>query len=388
MPVQLGFRGKRVTLCLGQDRRCGLVYRRTVLLGGGGAVLAGAGAAYLGFRDIGSMEEYNVSVAATRAALKQAPEMRDLVRYATLAANSHNTQPWRFKLSERGLDILPDLARRLSAVDPDNHHLFASIGCAAENLAIAASMRSKPGVASFDPANGGLVRFTFGERASGEPALFEAIPRRQSTRGEYDGSAVSAADLQSLSRAAAVPGVDLFLITDRQQMDRVRDLVVVGNSAQMADTGFVRELKSWLRYSPRQAIQTGDGLFSATTGNPALPAWLGPTMFDLMFKADAENDKYARQIASSPGIAVFVSQKDDPEHWVLAGRACQRFALAATALGLKHAFINQTVEVSHLRSELAALVGMPGRRPDIVMRFGYGSAMPFSARRPVEAVLS
>lgn len=37
---------------------------------------------------------------------------------------------------------------------------------------------------------------------------------------------------------------------------------------------------------------------------------------------------------------------------------------------------------------LSALVGMPGRRPDIVLRFGYGAALPFSARRPVDAVLA
>ena len=197
----------------------------------------------------------------------------------------------------------------------------------------------------------------------------------------------AAVDLQALSAAAAVPGVDLVLITDRPQIDRVRDLVVAGNSAQMADAAFVRELKAWLRFSPRQAIETGDGLFSASSGNPALPAWLGPLMFDLVFKAEAENEKYARQLASSAGVAVFVAQKDDREHWVLAGRACQRFALQATALGLKHAFINQPVEVASLRPELATLVGLPGRRPDIVMRFGYGPALPFSARRPAGSVI-
>ena len=73
---------------------------------------------------------------------------------------------------------------------------------------------------------------------------------------------------------------------------------------------------------------------------------------------------------------------------MLAGRACQRFALQATALGIKTAFVNQPVEVARLRPELAALAGLPGRRPDIVMRFGRGPAMPFSARRPVEEVLS
>jgi hypothetical protein len=61
-------------------------------------------------------------------------------------------------------------------------------------------------------------------------------------------------------------------------------------------------------------------------------------------------------------------------------------ALRATALGLKHAFVNQPAEVANVRPELAALVGMPGRRPDIVMRFGYGPALPMSPRRPVDVV--
>jgi hypothetical protein len=36
----------------------------------------------------------------------------------------------------------------------------------------------------------------------------------------------------------------------------------------------------------------------------------------------------------------------------------------------KLAFVNQPVEVAQFRPELAALIGTPGRRPDIVMRFG------------------
>jgi nitroreductase len=330
------------------------------------------------------MEDYYASVALARTALKQAPETRDLIRYATLAANSHNTQPWQFKITDGGIEILPDMTRRLAIVDPDNHHLFASLGCAAENLAIACGARGKPGELRFNPANNGSVVFAFGNGPPAEPALFDAIPKRQSTRGAYDGRAVRGPDSKALSAAAAVRDVDLVLITDRPQMDRVRDLVLAGNSAQIGDAAFVRELKQWLRFSPRQAIETGDGLFSVSSGNPALPDWLGQLMFDFVFKSDTENEKYARQLASSSGIAVFASQKNDPEHWILAGRACQRFALQATALGLKYAFINQPVEVASLRPELAALVGLSGRRPDIVIRFGYGPALPYSARRPVE----
>jgi nitroreductase len=358
--------------------------KRQFLAGGAALAVGGLGASYLSLRGMGSMEDYYASVALARTALKQAPETRDLIRYATLAANSHNTQPWQFWITDGGIEILPDMTRRLAIVDPDNHHLFASLGCAAENLAIACGARGKPGELRFNPANNGSVVFAFGNGPPAEPALFDAIPKRQSTRGAYDGGAVSGPDSKALSAAAAVRDVDLVLITDRPQMDRVRDLVLAGNSAQIGDAAFVRELKQWLRFSPRQAIETGDGLFSVSSGNPALPDWLGQLMFDFVFKSDTENEKYARQLASSSGIAVFASQKNDPEHWILAGRACQRFALQATALGLKYAFINQPVEVASLRPELAALVGLSGRRPDIVIRFGYGPALPYSARRPVE----
>lgn len=56
----------------------------------------------------------------------------------TLAASSHNTQPWKFAVEPGRIVILPDLSRRCPAVDPDDHHLFASLGCAAENLVLAA----------------------------------------------------------------------------------------------------------------------------------------------------------------------------------------------------------------------------------------------------------
>jgi hypothetical protein len=43
--------------------------------------------------------------------------------------------------------------------------------------------------------------------------------------------------------------------------------------------------------------------------------------------------------------------------------------------------------VASLRSELAALAGFPGRRPNLVLRFGYGPTLPFSPRRPASSVV-
>ena len=132
----------------------------------------------------------------------------------------------------------------------------------------------------------------------------------------------------------------------------------------------------------------GDGLFSAASGQPNVPAWLGGLFFDTFVSAESESEIYVRHLRSSAGVAVFLAMREDPEHWVKIGRACQRFALRATTLGLKIAYINQPVEVPSLRSVLAGLAGLPGRRPDLLMRFGHGPTLPYAPRRPLGDVLT
>jgi nitroreductase len=357
-----------------------------MLIGAGGAlVLAGGGA--IGWRSaVGSMGEFDAYAGRLRTPIRVDAGMADIIRYATLAANGHNTQPWRFHVEGNAIDILPDFSRVTPVVDPDNHHLYVSLGCAAENLLIAATATGRPGQLETD-AGGERIRYSFSRAEARPHPLLAAIPLRQSTRAEYDGRPVPAVDIEALRQSAETPGVRLILLSDRARINQVRDLIVAGNDAQLADAAFVAELKRWLRFNPRSAMASGDGLFSATSGNPVLPEFLGRIAFDLFFAAGAESDKYARQIDSSAGIAIFVAEREDKAHWIATGRACQRFALAATASGLKHAFVNQPVEVARLRPELAALIGAGGMRPDIFMRFGYGPTLPFSPRRPVNAAL-
>lgn len=83
------------------------------------------------------MDGYQDEVARQRQLLSGDPGLKELVRIATLAANGHNTQPLKFRLAAQSVSILPDTSRRTKVVDPDNHHLFVSLGCATENLAIA-----------------------------------------------------------------------------------------------------------------------------------------------------------------------------------------------------------------------------------------------------------
>ncbi len=309
---------------------------------------------------------------------------RELVRYATLAASSHNTQCWKFGIQPNHISILPDWSRRCPAVDPDDHHLFVSLGCATENLMQAAQAFGWQGEVRLDAEQ---VNVFLDSSKAVISSLFDAIPQRQCTRAEYDGRGLSTEDLKSLEAAGRGNGTDVLLITEKAQIENVLEYVLQGNTTQMGDRAFVEELKSWIRFSYAEAVSRRDGLFAASSGNPVLPRWLGIRLLNLFFTPKTENDKYAKHIRSSAGIAVFVSERNDQAHWVEIGRCYERFALLATALGIKNAFLNQPVEVAVLRPQFASYLGIGDRRPDLVVRFGYGPETPRSLRRPLDDVL-
>jgi hypothetical protein len=313
---------------------------------------------------------------------------RELVRYATLAPSSHNTQCWKFALEGNGrsIAILPDLARRCPAVDPDDHHLFVSLGCATENLVQAALAHGLRGDAQFDAATGTVRVMLEPVRAQATP-MFSAISIRQSTRADYDGTPVSAEEQALLQSAGSSDSVRLLLQTDRAAMEQTLEYVMEANTAQLADPAFMKELKAWIRFNGTEAVRTRDGLYSLCSGNPNIPTWIGDVALRWILTPKSDNDKTARQVRSSAGIALFVGERADKANWVEVGRCYERFALQATALGIRNAFLNQPVEVAAVRLPFASALGLGDQRPDLVVRFGRGPLMPRSLRRPVDAVL-
>jgi hypothetical protein len=309
---------------------------------------------------------------------------RELVRHAVMAASSHNTQPWKFALTDTGITVVPDWSRRTPVVDPDNHHLFVSLGCATENLAHAALANGLHAEISTATDRIDLI---FEKTRPVRSPLFDVIPSRQCSRSVYNGTPVSTGELGLLEQAARASGVEVIVLTDRARMEAVLEYVVRGNEAQIGDAVFIDELRNWIRFNKGDAARTRDGLFSGCAGNPSVPRWVGRRLLGLLLSTQSENEKAATHVRSSAGLAVFVAQSNDPPHWVEVGRAYERFALQATALGIRNTFLNQPVEVPSLRLQFAKWLGVRDRRPDLIVRFGRGPEMPRSLRRPVEDVL-
>lgn len=350
--------------------------RRTVLTTAGAAAVIGV-AGY--WRQVRAVDLYTATAAAARAPLDltaTGPErLAELVRMATLAPNSHNTQGWTFTPLPDGVRVTVDPRRRTPVVDPDDHHLFVSLGAAVETLIIAATTYGI--IATPQVATDGTVTLTFADGAATSP-LLPAITIRQSHRGLYDGSALTDPD-----RVALRAEPTLRLIEDTPTRTALRDLTVAAYGAQMEDAAYRAELKSWLRFSQGAALDTQDGLFSGCSGSPALPQLMGESLFGVLVTAKGQRETLAAQIDSSPALALLVSDPDTPAGRIDTGRRLARIGLAATTQGLAMAHINPALENPDSRAEIARLLGVTSGRPSILLRLGRTpDPMPYSLRRP------
>ena len=313
---------------------------------------------------------------------------REIIRYATLAPSSLNSQPWNFRLRADELLIHPDFTRRMPVTDPDDEQLFIALGSAAENAHITARAFGMSGDLAYYPVGRGGMKLDLRAAAHIEPSgLFHAIPRRQSAAGACDERAPCGRELEVLKRAGDGLSVDILVVTDRPRIEKLVEIMRAAHAIQAVDVAFLTERKKWLRFNERDALHRRDGVYVRCAVGRALPRWLGAPLFDLLAGGAADRDEYVRRARSSGGFAVLVGAGRDPRHWVAVGRACERFLLNATALNMRTALINEPIAARAARIELASCLDLQSHTPDVLIRFGYGPASMRSLRRPLERVM-
>lgn len=310
--------------------------------------------------------------------------MNDIV-YDTLlgaaikAPSGHNSQPWLFSLSADGSGILvqPDYSRRLPVLDPHDRELYISIGCAVENMCVAATGMGLSGVVRMARDGGVLVSFNVnGDVAPSE--LIAAIERRHTNRNEYDGTEIPqqvadllvACDATLYARGAA-------------QFCAVRDSIVEADNVIYGDSRSRGELKGWIRHNRKETESMMDGLGYDVLGIPGgVPTWVSRMATSMALKAQVQSRSDVRKLMSSPVVAAFAAP-DDVEGWVQCGRRLQRFLLTAAMHGVACAFMCQPCEVDGIAASLTSQLGLPGR-VQVLLRIGHAAPPPaYSRRRPL-----
>ena len=309
-----------------------------------------------------------------------------MIEQAVKAPSGHNTQPWKFRLFSDHIDILPDFSRALPVVDPNHRELFVSLGCAAENLCIAAAHKGWLGKVS--TSTDGIIHVGLSRQEDIEAPHFEQIARRQTTRRCYNGSMISDNALALLKKIPVEPGIGIHLFRKgTQAFDDIAALVFEGNRRQMGNPAFKAELRQWMRYNRKHQDETADGLSYAVFGAPNLPRFMAEFIIAHSLDAAKQNKTDRRNIASASHFALFTTRDNRREHWVALGRTLQRFLLTATAAGIAHAYATQANETHELAERMAQTLGFTGVYPSIVMSLGYAKASAYALRRPIEGLI-
>ena len=315
---------------------------------------------------------------------------RRMLSHAVLAPSGHNTQPWLFRLDEDHLDLIADRRRALPVVDPCDRELTISCGAALGHLVTAGRHYGKLVTIETDPDSSAadvLARCRIGADLAPEAddeALFEAMTQRHTSRAAFDDRELPADVCRRCVEAARRLGVELVLISDRARRSEIADLVAEGDRMQFADPDFRKELAAWIhsRRAPGHDGMSGQGF-----GMPDILSPLGALAIRAidMGKAVADGDRQ-KIVEGSPLLAVFSTSEDTPAAWLATGQALSAGLITLAAAGATASYLNPPVELETLRPRLQALAECRDK-PQLLMRFGYGSTSASSVRRGVDEVL-
>jgi nitroreductase len=337
-----------------------------------------------------------------------------LVRAAILAASPHNTQPWLFKIANSSIELYIDTRRNVGALDPYLREEHIGIGCALENLMLAAGAGGYAAAATIFPGKLGpipaepkpqlVARVELASGRRDESELYDAIPRRHTNRGSYEPHKPIPADLvEALSH---LPGDDanvkLFLFTDADVRKKIVEISSAANSEIYSDPDVQRASERWVRTKWSSVQNLRDGLTIDAFGLPpiatAIVRMVPARMLGWLASRSTKNG-YSDLMLSAPLIGfIAVRDRHERENCLRAGRLWQRAHLFATARGLAARPCNEAVEmVDHelalgkpatRAALLNEITGDPTWQPTFIFYMGYQTVSAHaSPRRPVEAAL-
>lgn len=314
-------------------------------------------------------------------------DFREIVGYAADAPSGHNTQPWKFRTENDTITLLPDREAILPIVDRTNRELYISLGCATENLCLAARHSGYETLFVACNAEKITVRLTKSPEML-QDRLFRQIKKRQTNRSIYDGNKIPVGILNRLRSVHKENQIRFHLVEAGTTLwDRLADYIDKGNKIQLNDPAFRNELLSWMRFNRKQVNARQDGLSYRVFGNPPLPGKIAAPIVRLFLKPYLQNRSDRKKIASSSHLVVFTTSCDTVESWIGLGRTLQRFLLQATGSGVACAFMNQPCEVPALAAALQNELHADTEYPALILRIGYAKPVPYAPRKKIEDLL-
>jgi hypothetical protein len=328
-----------------------------------------------------SLHAWNISESDFPINSSPEEKLTFLLNYAILAPSVYNSQPWLFNVSEGQIRVFADESGRLKVADPDRRGQYISLGCALENLIIAAEHFGYNCTVSYFPgpkSHVATVSLQENESATSpyDSRLFNAITSRRTSRTPYEPRAISKADLDTILSLRSDPDAAIFITDDSALKRRFLDLTIKADQMLYSDVNYKSELGHWLG----MGVMGPRGLQSKIAQMKVVFLDVGPEQI----REDAD------LINSTPYLGFISTANNDSLSSVKAGRTLERFWLGATSLGISLQPMSQTLETAQTRENLTGLMPVQSstRVVQQVFRLGYSRHAPqHSTRRPLADVI-
>ena len=313
--------------------------------------------------------------------------LRFLLRYATLAPSSHNTQPWLWRIEGDEVELRADTTRQMPALDPQGRELILSCGAGLHHLILA--IRAMGYGAVVQPFPDGensdlLARVRLGSHrpaTTNDERLFGFIAKRHTHRGEFEARSLPSTLLLELQNVAQIWGAELHFAQGEDQKRQIASLIEHGDIVQQSDRAIRRDMTDWI--APTGGRR--DGIPTRALGVSDWLSHLAPMGQLLWDRGDSIADKDRDLASHAPALAILSARADGPRAWLESGQALSAVLLDARAHDVWASFFSQPIQVDKAWSALRHLVGKEFF-PQLVFRLGYAAPVPATPRRPVDEV--
>lgn len=317
-----------------------------------------------------------------------------IIYYASLAGNSHNTQPWIVLVeNDSMLTIKADFSRKLHIVDPDARGLFISLGAFIENLELAAGSFGYKAEVVINAKQktdsiAAIIHLSKTQKSGND---LSQIENRRTLRTPFNKAEISMNHLNLLIGKDSAEVV--YFSSASEKGKYISEQTLAAYTQQAKDDQAKQELANWMRFSNSDVEKYRDGL---TTSGMGITGFGGFFVRNFYKPEDSMKESFVikgiektkEQTENCGGWIVIIQKEDSPGCWIKTGRLYQKLNLACRDLMIGFHPMNQMIEEENFEANVKEHLSLPGII-QFAARIGYVDEYPpaNSVRRPIDQII-
>lgn len=311
--------------------------------------------------------------------LSEENKLKEIIKLASYAPSSHNTQPWLFKVKGKTIELIPNMKRALTKSDPANRELYLSLGAAYENMITAAkayglSFESK--IATEGTRSAGNITFKELIATKEDTETLKSIVNRHANRSNFENKDIPENFLKKISSLEG-DGVKIHITKETDLKNKISEIVKKATKEAFLDKNFTDELSEWIKPGLKKYK---DGMPGYNIGIP-LPFSLFMPFAIKYINLSGAQVKMTEPMLNTASVFVTLSTKDDNEdNWLRTGRLFEEIFLEAEKQDIKIGAFGAPIEIGDNYKELQKTLNADGR-PQLFFRMGYSKDVPIPSPR-------